>query len=364
MQQLRILVTGATGKTGAAVVAQLREQGVSVRAVVRRRDQRSEQLERRGVETVVADLFDVEQLKDAMRGTARAYYCPPLHPHAIQSGAAFAIAARAAKLEAIVGLTQWLASPSSRSLHTRQLWQIEQLFAQLPGVAYVRIAPGYFADNYLRLIDFAAFLGIFPVLTGASRDAPPSNEDIARVSVAALLEPVRHAGRLYRPTGPKLLSAHDMVPIISRVLGKRVLAVELPWWMFERAARLQGVDSFSVMSLRLYVEEHKRGAFEFGATTDDVREVTGQEAESFETTARRYAAAPFAQNTFSNRARALLNFMRVPFTPGFSVGAMEKEPYSPQAPTPLFAMEDERWKKDRTETTAEHSRSLQLAAAP
>jgi len=55
----------------------------------------------------------------------------------------------------------------------------------VPGVAHVRVNPGYFADNYLQLIDYAAHLGVFPTITGDGKDAPPSNEDIARVVVAA-----------------------------------------------------------------------------------------------------------------------------------------------------------------------------------
>jgi len=42
-----------------------------------------------------------------------------------------------------------------------------------------------------------------------SRNAPPSNEDIARVAVAALMDPARHAGKSYRPTGPELLGAEE-----------------------------------------------------------------------------------------------------------------------------------------------------------
>jgi NAD(P)-dependent dehydrogenase (short-subunit alcohol dehydrogenase family) len=52
-----ILVTGATGKTGAAVVAQLLEKGWPVRAIVRTLDARSKRLRREGADVVVADLF-------------------------------------------------------------------------------------------------------------------------------------------------------------------------------------------------------------------------------------------------------------------------------------------------------------------
>ena len=339
-----ILVTGATGKTGGAVVAQLREQGWPVRAVVRSRDERSKRLERLGAETVVADLFDPDQMVQAMRGTARAYYCPPLHPYAIQSAAAFAAAAAETKLEAVVGLSQWLASPNHPSLHTRQLWLIERMLSSIPGVVHVNLNPGYFADNYLRLIDFASLLAIFPVFTGNSRNAPPSNEDIARVAVALLMDPDRHACKSYRPTGPKLMSAYDMADVVRKVLGSPVLPVNLPIWMFVRAARLQGVGPFDLSSLLYYFEDHKQGAFEFGAPTNVVQELTGRPAEDFETTARRYAALPFARKTFANRLRAVVNFNLVPFTPGYNLNRFEGEQFHPVPPLPQFAMSNDRWK--------------------
>jgi hypothetical protein len=150
----------------------------------------------------------------------------------IEGAAAFAVAAREARLESIVGLSQWLASPAHPSLATRQLWLADRLFATIPGVAHTIVRPGFFADNYLRLIGFAAHLGVLPSLTGDSRNAPPSNEDIARVAVAALTDPGAHAGRAYRPTGPALLSTRDMADILSNVLGRTVRRLEMPMWMF------------------------------------------------------------------------------------------------------------------------------------
>jgi uncharacterized protein YbjT (DUF2867 family) len=346
--QTKILVTGATGKTGGAVVAQLLEKGYPVRAIVRSWHHGSERLERLGAETVVADLYDVDQMLAAMRGTVRAYYCPPMQPYMIQSAAVFVAAARASKLEAIVGLSQWTASASHPSLHTRQLWLVEQMLAAIPDIAYVKLNPGYFADNYLRLIDFASLLGIFPILTGDSRDAPPSNEDIARVAVGLLMDPDRYAGKRFRPTGPKLISAYDIATVIRKVLGSPVLAVNLPLWMFERAARLQGVSAFEVGSLRYYIQDHKQGAFEFGAPNQVVEEVTGKPAEDIETTVRRYAAMPFARKTVANRLRAFLQFNLVPFTPGYNLNRFERDHFFPVPSSPQFVMSSDRWR-------AEHS---------
>jgi uncharacterized protein YbjT (DUF2867 family) len=244
MKYPKILVTGATGKTGRAVVDELLAKRVPVRALVHSKDTRSAALEGMGAETVVADMFDLDQLVGAMRGTQRAYYLPFYDPYMIQSAATFAIAAQEAKLEAIVSLGQWLASPIHPSLTTRQAWLADQVFSLIPGVAHVRVNPGYFADNYLRLIGYAAHLGVLPTITGDSKDAPPSNEDIARVVAAVLLDPDKHAGKQYRPTGPALLSAADMAEVLSRVLGRRVRRVDLPWWMFLKAARRANAGDF------------------------------------------------------------------------------------------------------------------------
>ena len=347
MTRPKILVTGATGKTGHAVVTDLLRRQWPVRAVVHARDARSEALDRQGVETVVADLYDPEQLLVAMRGTERAYYLTPFQPLMIQSAVAFAVAAREAKLEAIVGLSQWLASPSHPSILTRQTWLVDKLFSMLPGIAHVTINPGYFADNYLRFIDFAAHLGILPNLTGDSRNAPPSNEDIARVAVAALIDPDKHAGRCYRPTGPALLSSRDMAEILSRILNRTIRSVTMPWWLLTRAARLQGVHPFDLYNLRYYTEDHKQSAFAFGAPTDDVYEVTGQPPEPFEVTARRYAALPKANRTIGNTMRAWANFLRTPFAPGYDLDRFERAQGFPAAPDAKLAMRNERWKAER-----------------
>jgi NAD(P)H dehydrogenase (quinone) len=159
----KILVTGATGRTGRAVVTELLAKGCPVRAAVRVRDARSDLLQRRGAEVVVADIFDPGQLMDAMRGVRRAYYCPPYHPFVIQSASAFAAAARETGLEQIVGLSQWLAGPNHPALMSRQHWLIDRMFSALPTIGYTAVIPGFFADSpYLDMMPFAAHLGVSP----------------------------------------------------------------------------------------------------------------------------------------------------------------------------------------------------------
>lgn len=342
----RIIVTGATGKTGSAVVTEMLKAGYPVRAMVHREDSRSARLKAQGAEIAVADLSDVERVADALNDVQRAYFCPPYDPFMIHGAAAFAVAAKEARLEHIVGLSQWLASPSHPSLSTRQSWLVDRLFSMTPGVAHTIVNPGFFADTYLVTIGLAAQFGVFPWMYGNTRNAPPSNEDIARVAAAALMDPARHAGKSYRPTGPKLLGAGEIAQAIGRAVGRSVRVVPTPTWLFMKTARMAGMPIELMSNVRYYIEDHKRGAFERGAPTTDVFDVTGRPPEDFETIARRYAALPGSQRTLANWLRAVTQFVITPLSPSFNFDRYDRELRRPFPLLPRFAAESRTWQRE------------------
>ncbi len=43
-----------------------------------------------------------------------------------------------------------------------------------------------------------------------------------------LKDPGTHAGKTYRPTGPKILSTQEMADIIGKILGRKVLLTRVP----------------------------------------------------------------------------------------------------------------------------------------
>ena len=314
MNRPKILVTGATGRTGAAVVSELLKAGYPVRAMVRREDARAAALRAKGVDIAVAEITDMERVLAAMRGVQRAYWLPPYDPAMLTGAAVFATAAREARLEAIVSLSQWLATPAHPAFLTRQHWLADHLFAMLPDVALTIVNPGFFADSpYLETIGMAAHLGVMPWMFGDSRTAPPSVDDISRVAAAALMNPERHAGRTYRPTGPTLLSGEDMAGVLSRVFSRTVRLVPTPLWLFVKAAYVYGEPLALLGCMEHYIEEHRRGAFAIGAPTDDVVRVTGRPPESFEAVARRLAALPENRRSASRTVREFVRFIWLPF---------------------------------------------------
>jgi NAD(P)H dehydrogenase (quinone) len=346
MTKPRILVTGATGKTGRVVVDELLKAGHPVRAMVRREDGRSDRLKARGAEIAVADMSDVERVIEAMKDVQGAYYCPPFDPYMIQGAVALAVAAREARVEHIVSLTQWLASPSHPSLMTRQLWLADRLFAMTPGVAHTLVNPGFFADAYLTPMPLAAHLGLFPWMFGDSRNAPPSNEDIGRVAAAALMDPARHAGKSYRPTGPALLGAAEMAEAVGRAVGRSLIVLPTPPWLFLKSARLAGLTDDVLRGLLHYIEDHRLGAFEVDAPTTDVLEVTGRAPEDLETIARRYAAMPRNRRTFGNSLRTFAEFMVAPLSPGLNLERYDRQLRAPFPSRPQLAPRSEVWRRE------------------
>jgi uncharacterized protein YbjT (DUF2867 family) len=353
----KILVTGATGRTGAAVVAELLKAGYPVRALVRRDDARAAALRARGVEITVADISDAERVADAMRGVQRAYWLPPYDPAMLTGAAVFVTAAREARLEAIVSLSQWLASPNHPAFLTRQHWLADRIFAMLPNVAQTLVNPGFFADSpYLATIGMAAHLGMMPWMFGDSLTAPPSVDDIARVAAAALMDPQRHGGRTYRPTGPALLSGGDMAAILSRLFGRTVRPVPTPLWLFLKAAYLDGYPAALLSCMEHYIEEHRRGAFAIGAPNDDVARVTGRPPESFESVARRLAALPANRRSPSRTLREFARFMAVPFARAPNRGRYLRGLQIVAPAAPQYTGESAVWRREHgvaeTETAA------------
>ncbi|WP_156687353.1 NmrA family NAD(P)-binding protein [Mycobacterium sp. Marseille-P9652] len=348
----RVLVAGATGKVGGAVATQLLQHGVPTRAMVHRDDARSARLRDLGAEVVVADMFDIAQVTSAVTGVDRVFFNPPYHPHALDGAVTFAVAARRAGVEAVVVLGQWLASPDHPSLMTRQAWLTDRLFELLPDTAHVAVDPGYFADNYLQLVPMAAQLGVLPTPTGGGRNAPPSNEDIARVAVGGLLDPHRHDGRAYRPTGPKLLSGSDIADAAGEALGRRVRHIDIPPWMFMRAVRVNakrlGADPFFQSSLRHYLPEHGLGTWEFGGPTTHVRDVAGVEPEDFLTIARRYVTGPEARRTPANFLRQVRDFLLTGLVPMRRLDRFDRLQQHPRPAHPAFAGESAMWREQHT----------------
>jgi hypothetical protein len=233
---------------------------------------------------------------------------------------------------------------------TRHHWLSDKLFQLLPDTAHIAVDPGLFADNYLQVLPYAAQLGVLPMPTGASRNAPPSNEDIARVAVGALLDPHRHDGRVYRPTGPKLLSGSDIADAVGDALGRPVRHIDIPPRMFMRAVRVGakqlGADMFFESGLRHYLPENALGIWEMGAPTTHVRDVAGVDPEDFLTIARRYVSATDTRRTAGKIVRQIGSLVLTSVVPMHRLDKFDRRQQHPQPGQPRYSGESSIWRDE------------------
>ena len=345
----KILVTSAAGSTGIPTALQLLEKGYPVRAFVRSRDHRATRLEDAGAEIFVGDQYSIADMRRAMDDVQRAYHCAPAAPNVLHFGTVFAIAAREAKLEHVVMLGQWLASAAHPSVGTREVWLNEEVLELLPDTTLTVINVGWFAENYFWVLEPIAQLGIMPMPLGdgnVKKNSPPSNEDIAAVTVASLIDPVAHAGKVYRPTGPELLSPNEIAAIMGKALGRKVRYQDISEAMLLRALKVQGFPEMMPTQLRLYADEYRRGAFAVNAPTNVVREVTGKEPEDFETITRRIVATrPEAAQNVGNKLKAISNFLKILLTAKVDPDAIERRRDHVLLKSATFARDSEAWRK-------------------
>ena len=208
---------------------------------------------------------------------------------------------------------------------------------------------GWFAENYFWVLEPVAQLGTLPLPLGdgnVKKNAPPSNDDIAAVTVAALIDPATHAGKVYRPTGPELLSPNDIAAVMGKALGRKVRYLDIPDAMLLKALKMQGFPEMMPTQLRLYADEYRRGAFAIHAPTNVVRELAGREPEDFETITRRIVATrPEAVRTVGNKLKAIKNFMKIPLAAKIDPDAIERRRDHVLLESPTFVRDSQVWRE-------------------
>ena len=78
-------------------------------------------------------------------------------------------------------MSQWNPHPTHPSIITREHWIANQIYRWMPSVDVIHVNPGLFAFAYLFGLPAIVHFGQMMAPFGDGLNAPPSNEDIARV---------------------------------------------------------------------------------------------------------------------------------------------------------------------------------------
>jgi NAD(P)H dehydrogenase (quinone) len=188
---------------------------------------------------------------------------------------------------------------------------------------------------------------------GDGRNAPPSNEDIARVVVGGLTDPRRHAGKTYRPTGARLLDPDEIAAIFGKVLGRRVRYQNAPIALFLKVAKSMGYSDYLISQLNFFLLDYQRDSFGVGAPTDAVLEVAGSPPEDFESIVRRYvAASPFVERRFGATLRAGVHLVKALLTRAPRLEAIADRLELPRISHAMLAADSAAWRRVHVRSSA------------
>lgn len=203
-----ILVTGATGRVGGQVTAQLTAAGVPVRALVRT-------IAPPDVEAVQGDLTDPSSVDAAAKGVDAVFLVfPTLRADHV---APEVVAALTRHARHVVYLSAAGADPAARGIlgsHGR----LERLLER-SGVAWTFLRPSGFAANTLLWADQIRAGDVVRWFHGAATRSPIHERDIAAVGVRALTE-AGHVSARHHITGPEQLTQVRQVATIGEAIGK------------------------------------------------------------------------------------------------------------------------------------------------
>ncbi len=214
-----VLVSGAAGDTGRPTVERLIEKGFRVRALVRKDDDRAQRLRDLGAEVVLGDMLSLRDIRVAMKGVQRAYFCFPLAEGLVEAGVIFAQAAKEQNLELIVNMSHKQSRPAARSKATQNHWLSEQIF-NWSGVPSVHLRVTFFAEWLLYIAPQIRYGRYVMPYNKDSRFAPIAASDIARIIAGIFETPGPHIGQALALHGPIEYSHEELAAEVSRVLGK------------------------------------------------------------------------------------------------------------------------------------------------
>ena len=210
-----VLITGAAGKTGKAVIKALVHKGVAVKAFVFRNTYTEEMYRLGATEVVTGDLLNQADLEIALKDVTAVYHiCPNMHPEEISIGGKVIKAVKSSRCRRIVYHSVLHPQTESMPHHWHKLKVEELLFAS--GLNYTILQPCAYMQNILNDLN--------EIIENKSYTLPynPGSKfsfvDLVDISEAAsvVLTTPGHMGAIYELSGPEVLSVQDVIEVIAK----------------------------------------------------------------------------------------------------------------------------------------------------
>lgn len=239
-----ILVTGATGNIGRALVERLQRTASSVSVIAASPSGQPVA----GTPGRVLNLLNPESAQAAMRGVKRLFLVTPAHPDMETMTAHAVRAAQAAGVQHIVRVSGAGADPQSDVAIARLQGRCDQIVID-SGIAYTLLRPKNFMQNFTTFLRDMIRAGTVYSSQGEGRVPFIDARDIAAVAARVLQEPQAHAGKAYTLTGPRALTNAEALAVIAEHIGQPVQLVAISEEQAVEGMRQAGMPEAMVQAM-------------------------------------------------------------------------------------------------------------------
>ncbi|MBW8012716.1 MAG: NAD(P)H-binding protein [Chloroflexi bacterium] len=255
-----ILVTGASGKTGLAVIRALANQDQPVRAFIHRADQAAKAKHYGASEIMVGDLLNKENLNRAFQGIRAVYHiCPNVNPHELEIGRNAIDFGRANEIEHFVFHSVLHPQIEAMPHHWNKM-RVEEILIN-SGLAFTILQPGAYMQNILSQWSSIIELGIYSVpYSKETRISMVDLEDIAEAA-ASVLGNSQFFGGTFELVGSDHPSQVEIAGILSSRLERPVIAEQLDINNWKVNAKNSGLGNFQIETLMKMFEYYEKHNF-------------------------------------------------------------------------------------------------------
>jgi NAD(P)H dehydrogenase (quinone) len=253
-----ILVTGAAGKTGNAVIRAVAARGGEVRALVRRAAQAAVAVAGGACDFAVGAFDDPAALAHAAGGATAIYHiCPNVSPHEMSYAKAVVAAATAAGVRRFVYHSVLHPQIEEMPHHWAKLRVEEMLLAS--GLDVTVLQPAAYMQNLLAGWRSIAEQGVYRVpYPVETRISLVDLRDVAAAAALVLTE-AGHAGATYALVGTAPLTQIEVAHALSAALGRPVDAVAEPVEAWDARARAAGMGRYQRDTLAAMFRSYATG---------------------------------------------------------------------------------------------------------
>jgi len=236
-----ILITGAGGKTGKAVIKALVARGAAVRAFVRGPAHEAALTTLGVAEVVVGAMDDAESVVRAVRGAEAIYnICPNVSPHEVAFARTLIAAATQLAVPRLVYHSVLHPQIEAMPHHWAKLRVEEMLFSSTLDATILQ--PTAYMQNSLAQWDLMTREGVYGVpYPIETRLSLVDLDDVGEAAALVLLD-ASHAGATYELVGTSPLSQIEIAATFGRALNKIVSAEAESIESWDRRARSTGLD--------------------------------------------------------------------------------------------------------------------------